>query len=286
MRQAAMIESLVTMACPKEDFFESNRPLALVTGATSGIGEAFARRLATDGYDLMLHGRRKERLDALAEELHKEHDIATDVLIAELAEESGIQVVEERLKRAENIELLVNNAGSGFHGLFHEVSAEAHEEMIAVHVRACVRLARASLPAMIARGRGAIINVSSVAAFMPSPGSVNYCAVKAYLKAFSEGLHMELSGIGVRIQALCPGYTRTEFHSRRGIDTSRIPDGLWVSPESVVEESLRCLKQGRVVCIPGRKYRFFVWLAKWLPQPWFRKLRSARMKREKGRGKS
>lgn len=274
-----MIESLFTMTYPAENPPSTNRPLALITGATSGIGAAFARRLAADGHDLVLHGRRKERLDALAEELRREHGVSVEVLIADLAEEVGIQVVEERLRRAENLEMLVNNAGFGIHGLFHEVSAEAHEEMIAVHVRASVRLARTALPAMLARGRGAIINLSSVAAFMPSAGSVNYGAVKAYLKAFSEGLHMELKGTGVRVQALCPGYIRTEFHGRRGIDTSRIPDRLWMSAESVVDESLNCLKRGRVICVPGRKYRFFVWLAKWLPQSWFRKLRSSGMKK-------
>ncbi len=260
----------------------TNRPLALITGATSGIGAAFARRLAADGHDLVLHGRRKERLDAFAEELRSAHGVSVEVLIADLAEEVGIQAVEERLKRAQNLELLVNNAGFGIHGLFHETGVQDLEEMITVHVRASVRLARTALPAMLARSRGAVINVSSVAAFIPSAGSVNYGAVKAYLKAFSEGLHMELRGTGVRVQALCPGFTRTEFHGRRGIDTSRIPDGLWMSAESVVDESLNCLKRGRVICIPGRKYRFFVWLAKWLPQSWFRKLRSARMKRTKG----
>jgi len=260
-----------------------NRALAVITGATSGIGAAFARRLAADGYNLVLHGRRKERLDALAEELRDEHGASVEVLIAELADEQGIQVVEERIKRAENLEVLLNNAGFGIHGLFHEAGAETHEEMIAVHVRACVRFAHAALPAMLARKRGAIISVSSVAAFMPSPGSVNYGATKAYLTAFSEGLHMELKGTGVRVQALCPGYTRTEFHSRRGIDTSRIPDGLWMSAESVVDESLKCLKRDRVICIPGRKYRFFIWLAKWLPQSWFRKLRSVGMRKAKGR---
>ncbi len=264
----------------------ANRPLAFITGATSGIGAAFARRLAADGHDLVLHGRQRERLGALAEELQRKHEVSAEVLIAELAEEAGIRDVEEKIKRTLNLELLVNNAGSGFHGLFHETDVQDIEEMIAVHVRVCARLARAAIPAMVARGRGAVINVSSVAAFTPSPRSVNYGAVKAYLKTFSEGLHMELIGTGVRVQALCPGYTRTEFHSRRGIDTSRIPDGLWMSAESVVDESLRCLKRNRVICIPGRKYRFFVWLARWLPQSWFHRLRSARMKRTEREKKS
>jgi len=262
-----------------ENVSSTDRPLALITGATSGIGAAFARRLAADGYNLVLHGRRKARLDAIADELRSAHDASVEVLMAELADERGIQAVEERIRRAENLELLVNNAGFGIHGLFHEVSAKAHEEMIAVHVRASARLTHAALPVMLARNRGAIINVSSVAAFMPFAGSVNYGATKAYLTAFSEGLHMELKGTGVRVQALCPGFTRTEFHGRRGIDTSRIPDGLWMSAESVVDESLKCLKWDRVICIPGRKYRFFVWLSRWLPQSWFRKLRSARMKK-------
>jgi len=274
------------MAYPAGNPSSDNRPLAIITGATSGIGAAFARRLAADGHGVVLHGRRKERLDALAEELRRGYGVSVEVLIADLAEERGIQAVEDRARRAENLELLVNNAGFGIHGLFHEVSAEAHEEMIAVHVRASVRLAHAALPAMLTRRRGAIINVSSVAAFMPSAGSVNYGATKAYLTAFSEGLHMELRGTGVRVQALCPGFTRTEFHGRRGIDTSRIPDGLWMSAESVVDESLKCLKRGRVICVPGSKYRFFVWLAKWLPQPWFRKLRSARMKRTRSRSQN
>ena len=160
----------------------------------------------------------------------------------------------------------MDNAGFGIPGKFAETQVDRHLAMMHVHVLASVRFGRAALPGMLARGRGAIINVSSIGAFMPKPGDVTYCATKAYLNTFSEALQAELRGTGVRIQALCPGFTRTEFldnpeYEKHQVKT-RIPEVLWMSAEEVVEQSLDALGQGRVVCVPGFKNRLIVALAR------------------------
>lgn len=255
--------------------------LAFITGATSGIGAAFARLLATEGYNLILHGRRQQRLEQLAEELTASHGVRTEVLIAELSEDTGIRRVEERILATPELSLLINNAGFNARGKLWEADVAGMEQVITVHCAATMRLTRAALPAMMARGEGAIINVSSVAGFIASPGSVNYAASKAYIIRFTEGLALELRHTGVKVQALCPGYTRTEFHSRQGIDPSHVPASMWMQPGEVAVESLRCLRRGRVVCIPGGRNRFVFGLARWLPRPWFNALMLSTLRRKR-----
>jgi short-subunit dehydrogenase len=208
-----------------------------------------------------LVARRQSRLQELAEELQHRYRATTEILSADLSEPEGIRHVEERIVAAEPLGLLINNAGFGTYGHFTGVSAERHEDMINVHITASVRLCRAALPSMLKRRRGAIINVSSVAAFFPLPDNATYAASKAYLVTFSEALHREVAGSGVKIQALCPGFTVTEFHDTpeyAGFNRSEVPKGLWMQSEEVVLASLRSLRRNQAVCIPGWKYQALV----------------------------
>ena len=225
---------------------------ALITGASSGIGAAFARKLAALGYDLVLVARRGDRLEALAAELEAAYGIRAETLVADLTDEGDVERVAGAIAAIPNLELLVNNAGMGAEGRFYQADIGPQLDMIRLHVLASVRLARAALPGMVERGRGGIINVASVAGFMALPENVNYCATKGYLITFSKALQLELTGTGVRVQALCPGFTHTEFHDDlREFDKARTPKILWMPAEAVVEASLRGLARGEVVCIPG-----------------------------------
>jgi short-subunit dehydrogenase len=237
------------------------RGRAVITGASAGIGEAFARQLAAAGFDLTLVARREERLRALAAELHVAHAVQVEVWPADLADKDDVATLGQRLATADDLVLLVNNAGFGTRGEFIDVPIERTMAMIDVHVRATVALCRAAAPAMAARGHGAIINVSSIAAFFPSAGGANYGATKAYLNAFSEALAAELGGAGVVVQALCPGFTTTEFHDvgdYQNFDRGQIPAPLWMPAADVVAESLAALGSGRVIVVPGAKYRAIV----------------------------
>ncbi len=241
------------------------RPLAAVTGASAGIGAAFAAQLARRGYDLLLVARGADRLRVLGEALQREHAVAAEDFPCDLADPAGLRRLEDRLAGEPRLALLVNNAGFGAGRDFLQVDADAHEAMIRVHLTATVRLTRASLPGMVERRGGAVINVSSVAGFLPRAGSVTYGASKSYLTFFTESLAAELAGTGVKVQALCPGLTHTEFHRRAGIDVGAKPGWLWMSAEDVVACSLRCLDRGRVVCVPGFGNRLFVAVSRALP---------------------
>lgn len=240
-------------------------PTALITGASSGIGATFARHLAARGYNLILVARREERLRALAAELELQHRIAAEVLVADLSAPAGLERVANRIAGLDSLDMLINNAGFGVPSRFAEVDVRKSLGMIHVHIIAPVRLTRAALPGMIAKGRGAIINVSSLAAFFPMRGNTTYCATKAYLNAFSLALDAELRGTGVQVQALCPGFTYTEFHDSpeyADFNRSQIPRPFWMSAEQVVTASLKALGNGRVILIPGLKNRLFALLAR------------------------
>lgn len=231
------------------------RPRALITGASSGIGAEFARQLAAQGYDLVLCARREERLRALAGELAQAYGITAETLVADLAKPEGIETAARHIAGLADLEILVNNAGFGTEGRFARADAGRESDMVSVHMAAPVRLSRAALPGMLARGRGAIINVSSVAAFFPLPGSVLYSSSKTFLTAFSRALQVEVAGGGVRVQALCPGFTVTEFHDTlKRFDRGRLPWFLWQRAEDVVAQSLAALWDGPVVFVPGRLY--------------------------------
>lgn len=228
------------------------KPLALVTGASSGIGAEFARALAARGDDLVAVARDVSRLGAFAERLEEEYGAHVEVLSADLTAKKGRAVVEARLESAEPaVDLLVNNAGVGTHGKFAELPREGEAREIRLNVLALVQLAHAALPGMIQRGRGGIINVSSLAGYQPTPLTATYGATKAFVTSFSQALHEELRGTGVKAMVLCPGFTRTEFQERAGFDSSAVLGFMWQTPEPVVAAALRAYDQGRAVCVPG-----------------------------------
>jgi len=234
---------------------------ALITGASAGIGATFARKLAERNYDLILVARRRERLKILRRELEEQHGVTCEVLPADLADEVGIETVAERIRETTDLTMLVNNAGFGTIGMFAEVDIMRHIDMIKVHVTAAVRLCHAALPAMIANRRGDIINVSSVSGFMDNPGGATYNPTKAYLNSFSQTLRNEMAEYGVRVQALCPGFTLTEFHEVGDFVEfvrDKVPKGWWMTPEFVVRKSLKGLEKGQVICIPHIRYKAIV----------------------------
>ncbi len=245
---------------------ESTRPLALVTGASAGIGKEFCRQLASAGYDLMVVARDAGRLEALRGELEKQ-EISVDVFPADLTRDDDVTRLVGMIAASPRLELLVNNAGFGTRGTLADASPSQQEAMLRLHTVAPMRLSQAALPLMLQQGRGAIINVSSVASFVYSAGNVNYCATKAYLTNFSEGLAAELRGTGVRVQALCPGFTHSEFHQRMQADAKQIPRRMWLSASQVVRSSLRNVRRrGPVVCIPGLRYKLIVFVVRHLPR--------------------
>lgn len=258
------------------------RSTALITGATSGIGAAFARRLAKDGCDLIITGRREEKIRDLAREIASSHSVSVEVVIAELSNPADLEKLAARIRGEANLEILVNNAGFGSRKEFFREPLEGQADMLAVHCLATLVLSHAALPAMISRGRGAIINVSSVSGYLVFPRSTVYAATKSFLVSFSEGLSMELAKKGVRVQALCPGFTRTDFHDRLGWDEKKKRNRWivrWKSAEEVVDRSLRCLAKNRVVCIPGIWNKLAVRLSGWLPRRLYYRL-AVRLRKE------
>jgi uncharacterized protein len=223
------------------------RPLALITGASSGLGETFARQLSARGYDLILVARRGDRLQQLP----------GTAIAADLTTEEGLLRVEQAIRDCENLQLLVNNAGFGTLGRFWEADLAGQEAMHRLHVLATVRLSHAALNNMKA---GGIINVSSVAAFSTSPGNASYCATKAWMNMFTEGLARDLKSAGrqLRVQALCPGFTITEFHDTLGVDRANIPSWLWLKADDVVAASLRAFDKGEIIVVPGWQYKAVV----------------------------
>jgi short-subunit dehydrogenase len=228
-------------------------PVALVTGASSGIGEVFARKLANRSYRLILVARREDRLRKLADELGS----GTQVIGADLSVAGDVERVEKAIVECPRLELLVNNAGFGTRGLFWSADLERQEEMHRVHVMATVRLTHAALQTMVTRKKGAVISVSSVAGFVTAPETVSYCATKSWINAFTEGLDLELRSIRspVQVQALCPGFTHTEFQDVANVSRSAVPEWLWLKADDVVECSLRALDRRQWLVVPSWKYK-------------------------------
>lgn len=238
-------------------------PTALITGATAGIGAAFARRLAGDGLDLVLVARDSARLDASAEALRKEFGVGAEVLVADLATDTGIAAVEARLSDPDlPVDLLVNNAGFGFRDSFLKVPLADELAMVKLHIEAVLRLTTAVLPGMRERGRGYVVNVASVAAFLPRG---TYGASKSWVVQFTQGVARDMAGSGVRMLALCPGFTHTEFHQRAEVDMSEVGGWMWLSAERVVDDAMRDLARGRTVSVPSGRYKAMVAAARKAP---------------------
>ncbi|TGB03280.1 SDR family oxidoreductase [Streptomyces sp. MZ04] len=237
---------------------------ALITGSTAGIGAAFARRLAGDGHNLVLVARNTERLREQATELHDRHGIEAEVLTADLATDDGIAAVEKRLADRRNpVDLLVNNAGFGNKGGYLEVPMADELTMLKVHCEAVLRLTSAAAEAMRERGRGGVVNVASVAAFVPRG---TYGASKAWVVQFTQGAAKDLAGSGVRLMALCPGFVRTEFHERAGMGTSNIPKWMWLDADKLVAAALSDLARGKTLSIPDPRYKTLMGVVKVTPR--------------------
>ncbi len=253
---------------------------ALVTGATAGIGWSFCRLLAAQGHDLVLVARDEARLAERAEELRAAHGVEVEVLVADLADRSQVQRVAERLGSTEApVDLLVNNAGFGIRTPFTRSEVAEEERMLDVLVGAVLVLSHAAANAMRERGRGAIVNVSSVAGFA-AMGS--YSAAKSWVTVFSEALAQELAGSGVRVQALCPGFTRTEFHQRGGMRTTGMPDLAWLDADELVATSLRDLRRGVVVSVPSARYKVAAAVLRYAPKALVRRGSSSVGARRRG----
>ncbi|GII92248.1 SDR family NAD(P)-dependent oxidoreductase [Sinosporangium siamense] len=245
-------------------------PISLITGATAGIGSAFARRLAADGFSLVITARDADRLEKCARDLRLRYGVGVEVLPADLATEHGLESVERRLRK--DVDLLVNNAGFGLHGTFPESPIEDELRMLRVHCEAVLRLTHAALPGMLARGRGGVVNVSSVAGFFPTG---TYSATKAYVTSFSESVAQGLGDSPVRVMALCPGFVRTEFHQRATLDVSGIPGFMWLSADRVVDEAMRDLAHGLRVSIPSKRYKALTALGRSIPAKLVRRVGQA-----------
>jgi short-subunit dehydrogenase len=236
---------------------------ALVTGASSGIGNAFARRLAQDGHDLVLVARDTARLDRLAEQLGADHGVRVEVLTADLLQRADLDRVSERLRDDERaVDLLVNNAGQAFRGRFVGGDLADEENQVDLLIRAVLVLTHAAVPGMVRRGHGAVITTSSVASFLPGG---TYSAAKAWATTFTMSLALELRGTGVTATALCPGYVRTEFHPRAGLDMSKLPGWAWLDADRLVAECLDEVRRGRAVSVPSWRYRVAVAALRHLP---------------------
>lgn len=237
---------------------------ALITGATAGIGAAFARRLARDGHHVVLVARNKDRLWEQATELHDQHGVEASVLVADLATDEGIALVEERLRDREHpVDLLINNAGFGHRGEYLEVPMADELAMLKVHCEAVLRLTTAAVDGMRERHRGGVVNVASAAAFVPRG---TYGASKAWVVQFTQGAAADLAGDGLRLMALCPGFVRTEFHKRAGMDTGTVPGWMWLDADRLVDAAMKDLARGKTLSVPDPRYKALTGASRLLPR--------------------
>lgn len=237
---------------------------AVITGASAGLGLSFAKKLAAYGFDLVLIARRKERLQEIATQLESEYSIQCEIIPADLAIVEDIEKIADSIKQISNLDILINNAGFATKGNFADVPVEKAMRMIHVHMTASMQFTYSALQIMRERKQGVIINVSSLGAFVLTPGNVLYDATKSFLTTLSENLSLEVRGTGIKIQALCPGFVRTEFHEvgdLQNFDRSSVPDYLWMTPDNVVSQSIKALEKNRkTIFIPGWRHRFAKWL--------------------------
>lgn len=245
------------------------KPVAVITGASSGIGLEFARRLATT-HDLLLVARRLDRLEEAKASLEKDFGAQVEVMVADLTDDGDLAKVEAKIAGEGRLGLLVNNAGVGLGvGPFWEKALEAHEQMFKLHVIATMRLTHAALGNLVARGEGGVINLSSVAGFLVRPCTASYSTTKGWIRSFTEALALDLHAVGsaVKVQALCPGFTYTEFHDVMGVDRKKVAgEKLWMKASDVVDASLEGFAMGKLVVIPGWRYKVLVGVLRSLPK--------------------
>jgi short-subunit dehydrogenase len=243
---------------------------ALVTGAPAGIGESFTRLLAEKGFDLVLVARDNKRLQERAKSLSKKYKVEVETLQADLSVPAQLAKVEKRLSNPKKpVEVLINNAGFGIKDSFLSSKIADEKLLIDVLAKAPMQLMHAVLPQMLNRNSGTIINISSVASFIAGG---TYSAAKSYLTVHTESLHTELSKTNINISALCPGFTRTEFHQRGKMKMSGLPNFMWLEADRVVSESWRAAMAGKAICIPGWQYKILSTVARFGPRPLVRKL--------------
>jgi uncharacterized protein len=250
---------------------------ALVTGASSGIGADIARQLGEARIPTVIVARRADRL----EELRAKYPTLTP-LVADLQTREGIAAVVDRINdTTQPIELLVNNAGFGISGNFDEVSAKDHQEMVDLNISALMALTHAGVTQMKSRKRGWILQVSSMASFQPGPGSATYSATKAFVTSLSEAMHEELRASGIVVTALCPGFTRTEFHDRSGGGDAGVPEKAWLVSSVVAESGLKACAAGKALDVPGAAYKGLAAISNALPRTAVRKIVGAASRKQK-----
>jgi len=242
---------------------QTERPLAVITGASTGLGRSYAQQLAAQGHDLLIVARRAELLNALKTEIEAKHSVQVEVCVADLADQTQLLQLVEKVKQLPRIDYLVNNAGFGLQKHFPDVDIEDEISMIRVHCEANVRLCQAALGVMREHKSGNIINVASLASFMTGPSAAQYCSTKAFLRYFSKCLQEDVRQYGVKVQALCPGFVHTDFHaveSMKGFNKDATPGFLWLDCDRVVRDSLRAIqkKRHRVVVIPSLRYKLML----------------------------
>ncbi len=252
---------------------ETKTKTALITGATSGIGKAFAYFFAKAGYNLVITGRRENIIQPIAEKLEKKYGVSVEVLIIELSNQLDLDELVQKTKEIKELEVLVNNAGFATRGTFVENDFSQQEAMVRVHILTVMKLTHAALPNMLLRKKGIIINVSSMGAYLIGPHNTVYCGTKTFINAFTESLHLELLNTGIRVQVLCPGFVVTDFHRKMGYNLAKLQKnrGLiqWMTPKEVVIASIRDLARGKVVSIPGKSNQFLYFLSRFLPRQMF-----------------
>jgi short-subunit dehydrogenase len=252
-------------------------PTALVTGATAGLGAEFARQLAADGNDLVLVARDEARLESTSVALSEQFGVRVAIVAADLCTDGGCAAVAERVSDpAHPIDIVVNNAGIGTYKKFGDAEIADEERQLDLNVRAVLRISHAAVRAMVPRGSGRIINISSVSGFVPRGGNATYSASKAWVTMFSEALSLQLAGSGVTVTAVCPGFTHTEFHERAKADMSHVPDRMWLDAATVVSEGLADAAKGKPVSVPSRQYKTLVAAARTVPRPVLRRIMARR----------
>ena len=240
---------------------------ALVTGATVGIGESFARKLASEGFNLILVARDEARLAAKASELETANGITTHVIVADLTTETGCDAVERYIDE-HDVDVLINNAGYGLNQSFTKSEIEEEQKVLNILVRTPMRLTHRVLPQMKLRNSGVIVNVASVAGFIAGGA---YSAMKSYLTVLTESLHADLSGTNIKVSALCPGFTRTEFHQRANMKMDALPKVMWLDADRLVDKAWKDANRGKAVSVPGWQYKTLIFVIKFAPRNWVRR---------------